>query len=107
MATVTLEALQADFAAALRAPAGDAAPAAFPAGAVRRFRIYRNNARMALIEALAANYPVARKIAGEPGFDTMAQAYAADRPSSECTLNFYGADFALFAADYAPLRDLS
>jgi hypothetical protein len=107
MATVTPEALQTDFAAALRAPAGDAAPAAFPAGAARRFRIYRNNARMALIEALAANYPVVRKIVGEPAFGTLAQAYAADRPSRARTLNFYGADFAHFVAGYAPLRDLS
>lgn len=96
--SITPETLQAAFAAALRDPSPAAAPGVFDAIAARRFRIYRNNARVALIEALAANYPVVRRIAGDRRFAELAQAYVADRPSRDRTLNFYGGDFPAFVA---------
>jgi hypothetical protein len=69
-----------------------------------RFRIYRNNARVALIEALAANYPVVWRIVGDRQFADIARAFVANRPSRERTLNFYGADFAAFVEAFDPVR---
>ena len=103
---MTLLTAQADFAAALRDPSPDAAPAGFPRLARRRFRIYRNNVRVALIEALAAAYPVVRQLVGQPFFERMARIYASDRPAAARTLNLYGAGFADFIAGFAPAREL-
>lgn len=99
-------ALQSDFAAALRDPSPDAVPAGFSGAAARRFRVYRNNVRVALIEALAAAYPVVLRLVGAPFFDRVARVYAADRPARERTLNLYGGGFADFVAGFAPAREL-
>ena len=101
-----LAALQADFAAALRDRSPDAAPDGFSDAAARRFRVYRNNARVALIEALAAAYPAVSRLVGEPFFHRMAGVYAAAEPSRERTLNLYGETFAEFMAGFAPAREL-
>ena len=85
-----LAALQADFAAALRDRSPDAVPDGFSDAAARRFRVYRNNARVALIEALEAAYPAVSRLVGEPFFHRMAGVYAAAEPSRERTLNLYG-----------------
>ena len=103
---MTLAAAQAEFAAALRDPAPDAVPDGFSGLARQRFRVYRNNVRVALIEALAAAYPAIRRIVGQPFFDEMARVYVSDRPAQARTLNLYGADFADFVAGFAPARDL-
>ena len=101
-----LAALQADFAAALRDRSPDAVPDGFSDAAARRFRVYRNNARVALIEALAAAYPAVSRLVGEPFFHRMAGVYAAAEPSRERTLNLYGETFADFVAGFAPAREL-
>lgn len=103
---MTLADRQADFAAALRDPAPDAVPAGFSGAAARRFRIYRNNVRIALIEALAAAYPAVLGLVGMEFFERMAAVYAADRPADARTLNFYGGDFAGFVAGFAPAGEL-
>ena len=103
---MTLASMQAGFAAALGDPAPDAAPAGLGEPARRRFRVYRNNVRVALVEALAAAYPAVRRIVGEPFFDEMALVYVSDRPARARNLNFYGADFADFLAGFPPARDL-
>ena len=103
---MTLAAAQADFAAALRNPAPDAAPAGLSGLARRRFRVYRNNVRVALTEALAAAYPAVERLVGTQFFERMALAYSADRPSGARTLNLYGADFPDFVAGFAPAGDL-
>ena len=103
---MTLASMQAEFAAALADPAPDAAPSGLSGPARRRFRVYRNNVRVALIEALAAAYPALRRIVGERFFEEMALAYATGRPSAARTLNFYGADFAGFVAGFPPAREL-
>ena len=102
-----LAALQADFAANLRDPSPDAVPAGFSDAAARRFRIYRNNVRVALIEALAAAYPAVLSLVGMSFFELMAGAYAADRPARERTLNLYGDRFADFIAGFAPARGIA
>ena len=103
---MTLAAAQAEFAAALRDPAPGAVPAGFSGLAGRRFRVYRNNVRVALTEALAAAYPAIRRIVGQPFFDEMARVYVSDRPATARILNLYGAEFADFVAGFAPARDL-
>ena len=65
---MSLAASQADFAAALLDPSPDAAPAGSSDLAARRFRVYRNNVRVALTEALAAAYPVTARVVGAPFF---------------------------------------
>ncbi|MDE0059641.1 MAG: DNA-binding domain-containing protein [Defluviicoccus sp.] len=101
-----LASIQAEFAAALGDPAPDAAPAGLSGPARRRFRVYRNNVRVALIEALTAAYPALRRIVGERFFEAMALTYASGRPSAARTLNLYGAGFAGFVANFPPARDL-
>ena len=101
-----LDALQADFAAKLLDPAPDAAPAGFSDAAARRFRVYRNNVRVALVEALAAAYPAVLSLVGTAFFERMALVYASDRPATERTLNLYGGAFADFIAGFAPAREL-
>lgn len=102
-----LAALQADFAAALRDRSPDAVPDGFSDAAARRFRVYRNNVRVALVEALAAAYPAVSRLVGEPFFHRMAGVYAAAEPSRERTLNLYGETFADFVAGFPPARELS
>ena len=104
--TRPLASRQAEFAAALRDPAPGAAPAGFSDVAARRFRVYRNNVRVALIEALAAAYPALARLVGADFFERMAAVYAADRPATARTLNLYGAGFPDFVAGFAPARDL-
>ena len=101
-----LASVQADFAAALRDRSPDAVPEGFSEAASRRFRVYRNNVRVALIEALAAAYPAVLRLVGEPFFNRMAGAFAAAEPARERTLNFYGEGFANFIAGFAPAREL-
>lgn len=101
-----LAALQADFAAALRDRSPDAVPDGFSDAAARRFRVYRNNVRVALIEALAAAYPAVSRLVGESFFHRMAGVYAAEVPSRERTLNLYGETFADFVAGFPPAREL-
>ncbi len=103
---MTLAALQADFAAALRDHAPDAVPAGFSGAAARRFRIYRNNVRVTLIEALAMAYPAVARLVGTPFFERMANVYAAGHPAHARTLNLYGGEFADFIAGFAPAREL-
>ncbi len=98
--------LQAEFAAALGDPSPDAVPDGFSEAAVRRFRIYRNNVRVALIEALAAAYPAVLRLVGEPFFHRMAGVYAAAEPPRRRTLNLYGENFADFVAGFAPAGGL-
>ena len=103
---MSLAASQADFAAALLDPSPDAAPAGSSDLAARRFRVYRNNVRVALTEALAAAYPVTVRVVGTPFFERMASVFIAERPARERTLNFYGAGLADFVADFPPAREL-
>ena len=101
-----LAALQADFAAALRDRSPDAVPDGFSDAAARRFRVYRNNVRVALVEALAAAYPAVSRLVGEPFFHRMAGVYAAEEPSRQRTLNLYGETFADFVSGFPPAREL-
>jgi len=100
---------QADFAAALLDPARPAPPGLVgPDGedSARRFAVYRNNVSVALIDALAANFPATRLIVGEEFFRAMAGAYALLEPPASPILFDYGADFPDFIARFAPADPL-
>ena len=105
--------LQADFSAALAAPAATLAmPAglrdtmAGPAQTARRFALYRNNVRLARMNALAGAYPVIRNIVGEEFFTGLAREYAGGHESAGGDLNAYGARFAAFLGSFAPVAEL-
>lgn len=105
-----LEALQADFAAALLD--GDAAPTQlFAAGdrgahASDRMILYRSNLHAAWCRALADAFPVVRALVGEEFFGGLARAYGRMHPSTSGDLNRFGASFAGFVATFEPAQVL-
>lgn len=69
----------------------------------RRFAVYRNNVAVSLSEALAARFPVIRRLVGEAFFTPLARLYAeTDRPRSP-VLAEWGEGFAGFLANFPPL----
>ena len=83
----TLARLQRDFMAALAS--GDAGPAA----------IYRGNVASARHDALAATYPVVRRLVGDAFFRALVLRYGAAHPSRSGDLHLYGDALARFVAD--------
>ena len=79
---------------------------AMEAPADARSRLFRDNALANLAGALAATYPVVRRLVGEAFFGEAARRHALAVPSTSGDLNAYGAMFAAFLADYAPARSL-
>lgn len=69
----------------------------------RRFAVYRNNVAVSLTEALAARFPVIRRLVGEAFFTPFARLYAeTDRPRSP-VLAEWGEGFAAFLAGFPAL----
>jgi hypothetical protein len=107
----SLRELQLRFAAAL---AGDPAAVAAltapsPADAGRaqsRLAIYRANGRANYRNALAATYPVVRRLPGAAFFDAAVDAFVADEPPGGGDLNVYGSRFDVFLERYAPAANL-
>jgi len=92
-----LAALQRDFVARLFAADAPQDP---------RARLYRDNALATLSGALAATYPVVRRLVGDAFFGEAARRHALAVPSRSGDLNAYGATFAQFLAAYPPARAL-
>lgn len=67
-----------------------------------RLGIYADGYIMRLLDCLQADYPVLRKVMGEPLFDFFAKAYIWRHPSRSPTLYDLGAGFADFLADSQP-----
>jgi hypothetical protein len=103
----TAAAWQAEVAAALRATDGAAAPAGLDADDRARFRVYRNNVAVGLTDALAAAYPVVRRLVGAEFFTAMAQAFVAVHPPRARSLALYGEAFASFVAAFPPARGVA
>jgi Putative DNA-binding domain len=106
----SLRDLQLRFATAL---AGDpAAVAAFGTGAPggqsaeARLAIYRANGRANYRNALAATYPVARRLTGTAFFNAAVDAFVAAHPPVSGDLNVYGERLAGFVESYAPAANL-
>lgn len=98
---------QAEVAAALRAADGTAAPAGLDADDRARFRVYRNNVAVGLTEALAAAYPVVRRLVGAEFFTAMAKAFVAVHPPRARSLALYGEEFPSFVAAFPPARSVA
>jgi hypothetical protein len=92
------EAIQAQFAdaifadgASINAIAGGAAPAADS-----RFTVYRNNVALGLINAVAARYPVVRKLLWDDAFERVAAQYVRSELPRSPVLLEYGGSFPQF-----------
>ena len=102
---------QAGFARAL---AGDAsaladlavAPGGGAAAVAERIAIYRANGRANYRNALAATYPVVKRLTGAPFFDAAVDAFVEAHPPVAGDLNVYGENFAGFLAAYPPAATL-
>ncbi|WP_103256594.1 DNA-binding domain-containing protein [Tabrizicola aquatica] len=94
----------AQFDAALRGGALPAGLTARDATEVeRRFAVYRNNVAVSLTEALAARFPVIRRLVGAEFFAPLARLYAeAERPRSPI-LAEWGDGFGAFLDGFPPL----
>ena len=90
--------LQRDF---MRALLDDAQPAA------PGIEVYRESVRATHAAALAATYPVVRRLVGDAFFAEAARRHAATHASMSGDLNEYGAGFAAFLARYAPAASLA
>jgi hypothetical protein len=78
-------------------------------GALRpeaRVDIYRGNVLGNYRKALAATYPVIKRLVGASFFDAASDHFVRDYPSTRGDINRYGADFAAFLVEYPPARAL-
>ena len=69
--------------------------------------VYRANGRANYRNALAASYPVVRRLAGAPFFNAAADAFVAAHPPVSGDLNVYGERFAGFLEAYPPAAQLT
>jgi hypothetical protein len=104
----SLRELQRDFAAALLGEdaMGGAFAVADGPGAAARVAIYRDNVFGNYRNALAATYPVVRRLTGASFFDAAVDTYVRAQPSRSGDLNVYGDRFGDFLAGYAPAGSL-
>jgi hypothetical protein len=102
--------LQRAFGAALVQPGGTAPAAPLCRGpqeqTAGRLAVYRGNVYGNRARALAAAYPIVRKILGAAFFDAMAREYAQSHPAASGDLNEYGERFAEFVAAFPHTQDL-
>lgn len=89
---------------ALPAPAGLQGPGG--GGAEWRFNVYRNNVTVSLIDALAAIFPVVRRLTGDDFFRAMARGHVRATPPTSPLLFEYGHDFPAFVARYEHAREV-
>ena len=68
--------------------------------------VYRRHILANLHDALAAAYPVVRRLVGDAFFREAADRHAHAHPSASGDLHRYGGEFARFLASYEPARDL-
>lgn len=71
-----------------------------------RLAVYHRTALAARVGALAATYPVLRRLVGEAFFGEAARVHAAATPSASGDLHDYGARFPGFLASYEPAAAL-
>ena len=97
--------IQQAFALALLAPDANCPEGVFSSNGAEpasRFAVYRNNVHSALINALAAAYPVARQLVGEEFFRAMAGLYVQAHPPISPLISEYGSTFADFIQAFEP-----
>ncbi|MCF6303838.1 MAG: DNA-binding domain-containing protein [Rhodobacteraceae bacterium] len=79
-------------------------PKGRPAG--RRFNVYRNNVVHSLSEALAAAYPVIKKLVGDEFFKAMANVFVRQFPPSSPMMFQFAAEFPVFLESFPPVAHL-
>lgn len=102
--------LQRDFAAALHDGRQERAARSVRAAGVlptERLALYRRNMRATQHDALAATYPVVRRLVGDAFFRVLAQDYLRAWPSRSGNLDLLGGELAGFVAAYAPAAGLA
>lgn len=99
---MSLTAQQAAFAAFL-VGASDSPPAGL--AAADRAQIYRNNVRLSLTAALAANFPVTAALVGPDYFAQAARQFLRTHLPSRPDMACYGESFAAFLADAPGIAD--
>ena len=77
-----------------------------PELASARLAVYRGNVYGNCMNALAAAYPIVRKIVGTEFFEATAREYARAHPSTSGDLNEYGGELAAFLAAFPHTSDL-
>ncbi len=99
----SLSGLQGILAQALLAP-GEAVPQALAASrqpaTASRFGVYRNNVVVSLINALAARYPVSRRLLWDETFNAVAHRYVVLSPPRSPVLLEYGEGFPDFIRNF-------
>lgn len=96
---------QAAFAHALLAPDSACPEGLFSrngADPASRFAVYRNNVHSALINALAAAYPVTLQLVGDEFFRAMASLYVQEHPPTSPLISEYGRTFSDFIQGFEP-----
>ncbi|MGB7432478.1 MAG: DNA-binding domain-containing protein [Ahrensia sp.] len=73
----------------------------------KRYNVYRNNATVSLISALADIFPATKKIIGEERFSLLARSYVRAHPPTSPLLFRYGDGFADFAGAFEPIAHLT
>ena len=71
-----------------------------------RIDIYRANVLGNFRRALAASYPVVKRLVGAAFFNAASDNFVRGHPSTRGDINRYGADFAQFLDTYPPAHDL-
>ena len=104
----SLRELQRDFAATLLEGDGATPPFATIPGerAAERIAVYRRALFANYRNALAATYPVVKRLVGAPFFDAAVDAFVAAHPSTSGDLNVYGDTFGTFLSAYPPAAPL-
>ncbi len=74
-----------------------------PAETGQRFAVYRNNVAVGLSEALAARFPVIRRLVGEEFFAALARGFIRDDRPASPVIAEWGEGFADFLRGFAPL----
>src|SRR5262245_48093331 len=98
----SLRELQQDFSRALLGGSDQAIAASVRGDRLdprQRVQIYRNHLRISLREALAATFPVIRRLVGEDYFAAVARAFVERHPPRSPVLAEYGADLPAFLAE--------
>jgi hypothetical protein len=75
--------------------------------AAMRIEIYRNNVFGNYRKALAATFPVVRRLVGTAFFNAAVDAFVRAHPSTRGDVNRYGGDLPSFLAAYGPTRTLA
>jgi hypothetical protein len=72
----------------------------------RGFAVYRNNVAMGLLSALAARYPVVKRLVGGEFFCEMSRRYVAAAPPRSPIMLYYGDTFPAFIETFEPARSI-